>query len=90
MDWMTKNERTESNKHLFVPYKKLDELEKQQDLDVFEILIGEVKKDEEKYAVAQEEGLVSLFPEAQEKAVLDFKAPERARVKGKEETSLKF
>ncbi len=89
-DWMRRNERTEANKHLFVPYEELDEWAKQQDLDVFEALIGEVKKDEAKYAVAKEEGLMKLYPDAQEEAALDAKIPERARAKWKEETALRF
>ncbi len=76
-DWMRRNERTEANKHLFVPYKELDEWTKQQDLDVFNALITEVKKNKNKYAVAKEEGLMELHPDAQEEAILDLKVPER-------------
>lgn len=89
-DWMRRNERTEANKHLFVPYEELDEWAKQQDLDVFEALIGEVKKDEARYAVAQEEGLMKLYPDAQEESALDFKIPERARARWEDETALRF
>lgn len=77
-DWMRRNERNDWNKHLFVPYAELDEWAKQQDLDVFTALIGEVRRNEARYAVEIEEGLTKLNPEAQESAVISAKCPERA------------
>lgn len=89
-DWMRRNEITESNKHLFVPFKNLDNWQKQQDLDVFATVIEEVKKDKSKYAVAKEDNLKQLHPDIQEKSVLDAKIPERAKNKLLEESTLRF
>ena len=74
-DWMRRNEPTEANKHLFVPYNELDDWAKQQDLDVFMALIEEVKKDEESYRIEPEANLDDINPQAIETAVLNKKAP---------------
>lgn len=72
-DWMRRNELTDANKHLFVPYEELDDWTKQQDLDVFDALIQEVQKTPEKYSVEVEQDLKNISPEAIEKSVLDAK-----------------
>ena len=89
-DWMRRNERTEANKHLFVPYEELDDWTKQQDLDVFEAVIDEIKKDETKYAVEREEGLMDILPDFQEMGALDMRIPERAYERWRDLTSTKF
>lgn len=88
--WMSRNERTETNKHLFIPYSELDDWTKQQDLDVFNALLEEVKKNPEKYAVEKEEGKFALCPEARETQILDEKIPERAYEAWRESTQLRF
>lgn len=75
-DWMMRNEKTDSNSYLFTSYKDLDDWTKQQDLDLFSAVIAEIKKDEAKYAVAQEEGLPAIDPEEIERNALDAKAAE--------------
>ena len=72
-DWMRRNEITNSNKHLFVPYSELDDWTKQQDLDVFYAILEEVNKNPEKYMVEKEDGLGEFDVIAAEKAIIETK-----------------
>lgn len=75
--WMKRNERTEANKHLFVPYDQLDDWTKQQDLDVFKALLQEIEKDPQRFAVEKEDGLPRIRPQDQEREVIESKSSKK-------------
>lgn len=56
-DWLKRN-MDHPNESLKVPYSQLDEWTKNQDLVVFDALLGVVKKNLEQYKVMSEEGFV--------------------------------
>lgn len=74
--WMKTTEKTAENANLFVPYDKLDNATKNQELEVFRMLVKEVEADEQKYAVNQVEDLEPINPKQVENAVLTTKNPD--------------
>ena len=71
-EWMKRNKKTKANKHLFVPYEKLDDWTKQQDIDVFMAMLDIIKKDPEKYAVEVDLTLPKLRIKEMEQLALEI------------------